>query len=92
MTKIQTVIVISAMNWAVSDVPENWLKLGFGASTPLESAALNSNHFPDGTLIPHRNSINHAAGQRLELVVIDSDEYSPTRHIGSATKYWLPSV
>jgi len=34
MTKIQTVIVISAMSWAVSDVPENWLKLAFGRTWP----------------------------------------------------------
>lgn len=34
MTNIQTVIVISAMSWAVSGVPENWLKLAFGRTWP----------------------------------------------------------
>src|SRR5262245_8784576 len=34
MTEIQTVIVISALSWAVSDVPENWLKFVFGRTWP----------------------------------------------------------
>jgi membrane-associated phospholipid phosphatase len=34
MTEIQTIIVISALSWAVSDVPENWLKFAFGRTWP----------------------------------------------------------
>jgi hypothetical protein len=34
MTEIQTVTVISALSWALSDVPENWLKFAFGRTWP----------------------------------------------------------
>jgi membrane-associated phospholipid phosphatase len=34
MTEIQTVIVISALSWTISDVPENWLKFAFGRTWP----------------------------------------------------------
>jgi membrane-associated phospholipid phosphatase len=34
MSNVQTVIVISAMSWAVSAVPENWLKFAFGRTWP----------------------------------------------------------
>jgi membrane-associated phospholipid phosphatase len=34
LTEIQTVIVLSALSLAVSDIPENWLKVAFGRTWP----------------------------------------------------------
>ena len=48
MTKIQTVVVISAMSWAVSDVPENWLKYAFGRTWPETWMQDNPSFIRDG--------------------------------------------
>jgi len=48
MTGIQTVIVLSALSWAVSDVPENWFKLAFGRTWPETWAQDNPSLIRDG--------------------------------------------
>jgi hypothetical protein len=63
MTKIQTVIVISAMSWAVSGVPENWLKLAFGRTWPETWMQDNPSLIRDG--VDNFNPFHGGPGSRL---------------------------
>ena len=60
MTKIQTVVVISATSWAVSAVPENWLKLAFGRTWPETWVQDNPSFIRDG--VDHFNPFHGGPG------------------------------